>query len=146
MSIFGVELDEILKGRPDRGINFRDNDLFLEPTRMLPAPQTKGKLSNAFIRDDKSGPGVRKRRRRPRRARAGITSGSVARCIRFGRLTMSDTDLKLIDMDPRDPFDFYPAQYNEQLVAGYRRTHRTTRCGPTCLISTITVRRALSRR
>lgn len=41
--------------------------------------------------------------------------------IRFGELTMSDADLKLIDLDPRDPFDFYPARYNEQLVAGYSK-------------------------
>jgi hypothetical protein len=34
---------------------------------------------------------------------------------------MSETDLKLIDMDPRDPFDFYSARYNDQLVAGYSK-------------------------
>jgi hypothetical protein len=34
---------------------------------------------------------------------------------------MSDTDLKLIDMDPKDPFDFFSARYNEQLVAGYSK-------------------------
>jgi hypothetical protein len=120
MSLFGVELDEILKGRPDRGIAFLDNDLFLEPTRMLPAPQTTGKLSKAIIRDDRlvqvfgKGGGV-----------AARTSGNYVwfrgAMIRFGRLTMSDTDLKLIDMDPGDPFDFSPAHYNEQLVAGYSK-------------------------
>ena len=31
---------------------------------------------------------------------------------------MTGADLQLIDLDERDPFDFYPAQYNEQLVAG----------------------------
>jgi hypothetical protein len=120
MSVFGVELDEILKSRPDRGMTFHDNDLFLEPAKMLPAPQTTGKLSNAFIRDNRlvqvfgKGAGA-----------AARTSGNYVwfrgAMIRFGRLTMSDTDLKLIDMDPRDPFDFFPAHYNEQLVAGYSK-------------------------
>jgi hypothetical protein len=41
--------------------------------------------------------------------------------LRFGKLTMSDTDLILIDMDPRDPFDFYLDHYKEQLVAGYTK-------------------------
>ena len=41
--------------------------------------------------------------------------------IRFGKLTMSAADLQLIDADPRDPFDFFPAQYNAQLVAGYSK-------------------------
>jgi hypothetical protein len=34
---------------------------------------------------------------------------------------MSDADLKLIDMDAKDPFDFYSAKYSEQLVAGYSK-------------------------
>jgi len=37
------------------------------------------------------------------------------------RLTMSDTDMVLIDMDPNDPFDFYLEHYKEQLVAGYTK-------------------------
>ena len=34
---------------------------------------------------------------------------------------MRDADLQLIDADPRDPFDFFPARYNAQLVAGYSK-------------------------
>ena len=41
--------------------------------------------------------------------------------IRFGKLTMTDADLQLIDADPKDPFDFYPARYDAQLVAGYSK-------------------------
>ena len=35
---------------------------------------------------------------------------------------MSDTDLVLIDLDPRDPLDFYLDHYKDQLVAGYSKT------------------------
>ena len=42
--------------------------------------------------------------------------------ITFGKLTMHDADLQLIDTDPRDPIDFYPARYNAQLVAATPRT------------------------
>ena len=41
--------------------------------------------------------------------------------LRFGKLTMSDTDMQLIDADPRDPFDFSPEHYQRQLVAGYSK-------------------------
>ena len=41
--------------------------------------------------------------------------------VRFGKLTMSDADMQLIDADPRTPFDFFPAHYDKQLVAGYSR-------------------------
>ena len=41
-------------------------------------------------------------------------------CERLG-VTSIETDLQLIDADPKDPFDFSPERYNEQLVAGYSK-------------------------
>ena len=120
MSLFGVELDDILKSRPDRGITFRDNDLFLDVGRMLPAPATRGKLTKAVVRGDRL---VQVFGRGAVAAAAGRGNYIWFRggTIRFGKLTMSETDLKLIDSDPKDPFDFYSARYNQQLVAGYSK-------------------------
>ena len=120
MSLFGVELDDILKSRPDRGITFRDNDLFLDVGRMLPAPVTRGKLTKAVVRGDRL---VQVFGRGAAAAAAGRGNYIWFRggTIRFGKLTMSETDLKLIDSDPKDPFDFYSARYNQQLVAGYSK-------------------------
>jgi hypothetical protein len=42
--------------------------------------------------------------------------------LRFGKLTMSDADMILIDRDPKDPFDFFLDHYKDQLVAGYSKT------------------------
>jgi hypothetical protein len=120
MSLFGVELDDLLKSRPDRGINFQDNDLFLDATRMLPSPRTNGRLAKAFIRGNSLVQVFGKGGGAARRA-SGNYIWFRGASIRFGRLTMSDADLKLIDMDPHDPFDFYSARYNEQLVAGYSK-------------------------
>ncbi len=39
----------------------------------------------------------------------------------FGKLTMADADMTLIDMDPTDPFDFYLDRYQAQLSAGYTK-------------------------
>jgi hypothetical protein len=41
--------------------------------------------------------------------------------LRFGKLTMTDTDLLIVDAEPKDRFDFFLDHYNEQLVAGYSR-------------------------
>jgi len=120
MSLFGVELADIIKSRPDKGITFQDNDLLLDTARMLPGPQTKGRLSNAFIR----GTSLVQIFGKGAAAAARVTGNYIwfrGSSIRFGKLTMSEADLKLIDMDPRDPFDFYSARYNEQLVAGYSK-------------------------
>ena len=38
--------------------------------------------------------------------------------LRFGKLTMVDSDLDLVDADSRDPFDFYLQRYQCQLAAG----------------------------
>ena len=35
---------------------------------------------------------------------------------------MQSTDLELVDMDPKDPFDFSVERWNDQLVAGYSKT------------------------
>ena len=42
--------------------------------------------------------------------------------LRFGRLTMNDTDMRLIDADPTNAFDFSPDHYKGHLVAGYSKT------------------------
>jgi hypothetical protein len=38
---------------------------------------------------------------------------------------MNNVDMQLIDAEPKDPFEFFPDHYNEQLVAGYSKTTAT---------------------
>ena len=35
---------------------------------------------------------------------------------------MTETDLELVDLDPKDAFDFSVDDWNAQLVAGYSKT------------------------
>jgi hypothetical protein len=35
---------------------------------------------------------------------------------------MNNADMRLIDADPTDPFEFFPDHYKDQLVAGYSKT------------------------
>jgi len=41
--------------------------------------------------------------------------------VRFGKLTMENTDLTVLDLDPGDPLDWYQDHYKEQLAAGYAK-------------------------
>jgi hypothetical protein len=41
--------------------------------------------------------------------------------IRIGRMTQTDADLRIVDADPDDPFDFFPDRMNDQLAAGYAK-------------------------
>jgi hypothetical protein len=121
LDLFGVELADIIKSRPDRGIVLQDNDMVLTPARMLPPPETQGRLTRAFVRGDRLvqvfGKGAAARAGAPRGNYVWFRGGTI----RFGKLTMSDADLELVDSDPKDPFDFFPARYNRQLVAGYSK-------------------------
>lgn len=127
LDVFGVELDDLIRVRAGRGITVRDNDLFLAPSQMLPSPAVRGRVASATVRGgrlhlilgDPSVAGARPSA--PRENYIWFRGGQI----RFGRLTMTDTDLRLIDADRRDPFDFYADRYNDQLVAGYSRNTPT---------------------
>jgi hypothetical protein len=41
--------------------------------------------------------------------------------VKFGRLTMENTELAILDLDPKDPLDWYQDRYKDQLAAGYSR-------------------------
>jgi hypothetical protein len=42
--------------------------------------------------------------------------------LRFGKLTMVNADLLIVDQDPASIFDFSLDRYNDQLVAGYSKS------------------------
>jgi hypothetical protein len=122
MKAFGVELDDLVKSNRAHGIEIVDDDLLLSPDRLLPAPALKGQLTGIRIEGDRivqefghPASGVTKK------GEPGNYMRYRGGTLRFGKLTMSDTDMQLIDADPRDPFDFSPAQYVRQLVAGYSK-------------------------
>jgi hypothetical protein len=120
MHLFGVELDNLVHADPSRGIRIEKDDLLLDAGKMLPPPATSGRLVRAVVRDNRLvqtfGRGAALR---PKGGGNYIwfRGGSI----RFGKLTMSDADLQLIDAQPADPFDFYSAKYDAQLVAGYSK-------------------------
>src|SRR4051812_43435730 len=120
MHLFGLELSDLVHANPSRGIRIDGDDLLLDAEKMLPPPATRGRLTAVAVRGDRLvqtfGRGAAQR---PHGGGNYIwfRGGSI----RFGKLTMSDADLELVDMRPADPFDFYSAKYNAQLVAGYSK-------------------------
>ena len=103
----------------------RDDDVIISPGRIA-AAQIQGHLSRVESRTASSGKCSRHPMARRGRPDAAGSEGPQLHLlfrlvIRFGKLTMTGADLQLIDVDERDPFDFYPSNYNEQLVAGYSK-------------------------
>jgi hypothetical protein len=124
MDLFGVKLADLINTKKVKGVWAEKDDVILDQSQILPPPQIEGKLTEVRIENGQIvqifGTGD-----------AGIRSGPKnfmgyrGATLRFGKLTMSDTDLMLIDADPKDLFDFYLDHYRDQLVAGYTKTTPT---------------------
>ena len=127
LDLFGLKLDDVVNIKKRRGVEVQDNDIIIAAGQVLPPPEIVGRLAkvtvtgNSLIQvfDDASN---------GRPGKLVLPSPSSPNYvyfgggdIRFGKLTMHDADLQLIDSDPKDPFDFFPAKYSAQLVAGYSK-------------------------
>jgi hypothetical protein len=125
MKLFGLELDDLIKSNRSHGVQIVDNDLLLDPSRLLPSPRLSGQLTGVALEGDRIverfGSGARGKLALAADRRARNYMYYRGGSLRFGKLTMSDTDMQLIDADPSDPFDFSPPQYVKQLVAGYSK-------------------------
>jgi len=127
LDLFGLKVDDLMKLPPGSGMKADGDDLLMDTTAMLPPPRTEGHLQHVAISGTRmtmmmAGPGAP-----PARPATLPLPGArnylyfYGGTIRFGKLTMSDADMQLIDADPRDPFDFSPPHYEKQLLAGYSR-------------------------
>jgi len=123
LKLFGLDMANLINTRNTRVVSMDDNDIILDPARMLPPPRMRGRITAVRVQGDeivqifgteKPGAATEHPRSNYMAYRGGI--------LRFGRLTMTDVDMQLIDADPTDPFDFFPDHYNDQLVAGYSKT------------------------
>ena len=123
MKVFGIEMDDLVKVKPGHGVVLDNNDLILDPEQLVPPPKIRGKVTavrvigNALVQTFGSG-------ERRRLSPAAVSRNYIywrGGELRFGKLTMAETDLELIDDDPRDPFDFSVDHWNDQLVAGYSK-------------------------
>lgn len=135
MDLLGLDTADLINTKKVEGVTVDKDDLILDPGKILPPPELTGHLVSvdveyqAIVLEFKSPEQSGKQ--------AAVTSSCGGRnylafkggSVRFGKLTMSDTDLELIDSDPADPFDFSIDHYNDQLVAGYSKmTHKGGLC------------------
>jgi hypothetical protein len=127
LDLFGLELDDLVDLKNRRGIEIDGNDILISPGLVLPPPEIRGKLLTVTLDRgrllqvfDDGRPGKAKALTLPSPSSRNYIYFSGGD-IRFGKLTMHGADLQLIDADPKDAFDFDPAKYNAQLVAGYSK-------------------------
>ena len=119
LDLLGVNISDLISTNKVRGLRAEKDDLLLNPEEILPLPRIEGRLTAIQLKGNAifehfGG-------KLPALPPGNYMTYHGGR-LRFGKLTMEDTDMVLLDMDPRDPFDFYLAHYRDQLVAGYTKT------------------------
>jgi hypothetical protein len=126
LDFIGLDLEKLVKVNASRGVRIDGDDFVLQPNGLLPPPRINGHLQAVRIEPGTVvqifGPGQAKPLTPPEaNTNYMYYRGGV---LRFGKLTMTDTDMELIDQHPQDPFDFFQDRYEEQLVAGYSKNTR----------------------
>lgn len=129
IKFFGLSLEELAKVAPGRGVRIEGNDFLLDPTAVLPPPRVRGRVTALAVKKGRIyqvfGNASRADSTRLSRPDSTVANYMYFRggTLRFGKLTMADADMLIVDDDPSDRFDFSLPGYFSQLVAG---THRTT--------------------
>lgn len=124
----GLHTSALLNTQKVDGVTVDGDDLILDPQKILPPPHIRGRLAWARV----NGNGLELRFRVPGQESANpaftTTCGGQnflafkGGSVRFGKLTMTDTDLELLDSTPAGPFDFSLDHYQRQLEAGFSKT------------------------
>jgi hypothetical protein len=130
MKFFGLNLQKLVSADRAKGVRIVGDDFLLSPTRLLPSPAVEGRVGRVVVTDSQIvqifQPGGRRaddplKLPIPKAENYMFFRGGV---LRFGKLTMDDTDLFIEDADPRDRLDFWLDRYNDQLVEGRSRNTR----------------------
>jgi hypothetical protein len=128
MHFFGLHLQKLVNTERARGVRVEGDDFMLAPAELLPPPRVEGHIAAVEVGDSEIVQTFRpdSARHPPEPLKPPLPKAENYMffrhgVLRFGKLTMEDTDLMIVDANAKDPFDFFLDQYNAQLVAGYSR-------------------------
>jgi hypothetical protein len=126
MKLLGIGPGGFIKLKESSGMEIEGDDFLMSPDRMLPLPKFAGRLTGVRVERDRLvevfGP--------PPSATAPVTPARSGfsflsfkgGTMRFGRLTMSDTDLEIVGEAPERALEFSVPHHRGQLVAGYAKS------------------------
>jgi len=118
MDSLGLEMDNLVSQKGLNGMSVDKDSFLIDPRTAFPAPHIRGKLTGVRVAGGALvitfGSGMPHRSHPPARNFMAMRGGSL----QYGRDTMANADLTMIDSTPADLFDFYLHDYWCQIVAG----------------------------
>ncbi|HEY5086512.1 MAG TPA: hypothetical protein VII66_04050 [Gemmatimonadaceae bacterium] len=129
MRALGLSLQKLINVSKATGVTVIGDDIIIDPIKVLPPPTIEGHITGIRVEGDQivqtfsNEPGHAKRASlMPPDPSAKNFMYYRGGSLRFGRLTMENAEMQIVDLDPSDLFKFDLDRYAEQLIAGYSRT------------------------
>ena len=121
MDLVGADIADFIKTEKVAGLSADGNGLVFDLKQMLPPPHIEGAVTGVRIQGQNLILTFGKAPSKTVRSQAGNYIAYRGNELQFGKLTMRNADMTLIDMNPADPFDFYLDHYLNQIEAGYTK-------------------------
>jgi hypothetical protein len=124
MDLMGAKLADVINLNQSRGVQVKGDSIILFPARIIPPPRIEGRITHVRLEREE----IVQVFGEPQEEQVGALAPSVETrnymyfrggSLRFGKLTMRDADLEIIDTNAADPLDFNLREYTRQLVAGH---------------------------
>jgi hypothetical protein len=126
MEALGIDLDDLIKSGKMPGITADGDDMIMDLGLVLPPPHIQGNVTAIRIEGQNLVEVIgNPAKTELKHVAAANYMAYWGNQLRFGKLTMADADMILIDMNPEDPFDFDLDHYKDQLVPGYSKITAT---------------------
>lgn len=124
LDFLGIKLSTVAQPGKQSRFHIEGDDIIMPITALFPPPRIYGKLTSVRIEGDSLvqvfGPANAVMKPPPTPAKNYIYFHGGR--MKFGKLTMEDVDLELVDQDPSNFFDFSLDHYYQQLAAGYSKS------------------------
>jgi hypothetical protein len=123
LDALGIKLSSVAQPGKQSRFHMEGDDIILPIAALFPPPRIAGKLTSVRIDGDALvqvfGPADATLRQPPEPAKNYIYFQGGR--MKFGKLTMEDVDLELVDKEESNLFDFSLDHYYQQLEAGYSK-------------------------
>lgn len=121
----GLHMSDLIDVKRARGLTIEKDDIIMDALSLLPPPAVDGRLVDVHVDGNK----LIERFAGDSTPAIDTTQGGYLHFrggqLRFGRLSMSATDLLVESKDPHGTFEVNLPRYNQQLVAGFSTTTPT---------------------